>query len=278
VQRSKNGDTVGAILMTPSNDWEEFTKFALALAEAAGRAILPHFRQDLAVDVKPHYGWDPVTEGDKAGERAIRKLIEERYPDHGINGEEYGMKPARAPYTWVLDPIDGTRGFVLGMPTWTTLIGLTFEDRPIVGVMSQPFVGEAFYGNPRGAWHARGGKTKSLRTRNSIKLSDAMAATTSPEQYRSDSDMQAFARLSQRVKMMRYGGDAYFYAVLAAGHLDIAMDAGLQPYDIAALIPIIAGAGGVIGSWSGTNPAQGGDVIAAGSQALLEEALAAMMS
>ncbi len=264
--------------MIPPEGWAEYTAFSLALAEAAGRAILPHFRQNLAVDVKPHYGWDPVTEGDKAGERAIRDMIERRFPDHGINGEEYGIKTGRAPFTWVLDPIDGTRGFVLGMPTWTTLIGLTFEDKPVVGVMSQPFVGETFYGNPDGAWHARGGKTTLLTSRQAVGLQDAMAATTSPEQYRLDSDRLAFARLSERVKMMRYGGDAYFYAVLAAGHLDIAMDAGLQPYDIAALVPIIRGAGGVIGSWSGTDPTQGGNVIAAGSQALLDEALAAMAS
>jgi myo-inositol-1(or 4)-monophosphatase len=262
--------------MTTTDSWLEYTSFALALAEAAGRAILPHFRQELAVDVKPHYGWDPVTEGDKAGERAIRTMIEQHFPDHGINGEEYGLKPGRSPLTWVLDPIDGTRSFVLGMPTWTTLIGLTFEGKPVVGVMNQPFVGESFYGNPDGAWHVRGSNITTLKSRQGVGLQEATAATTAPEQYRTDSDKHAFTRLSQRVKMMRYGGDAYFYAVLAAGHLDIAMDAGLQAYDIAALIPIIAGAGGVIGSWNGGDPAQGGNVIAAGSQALLDEALQAM--
>jgi myo-inositol-1(or 4)-monophosphatase len=262
--------------MAKPPDHTELTAFALELAQVAGAAILPYFRQALEIESKPHYSWDPVTEGDRAGERAIRRLIEHRFPDHGIHGEEYGIKEGRAPFTWVLDPVDGTRAFVLGMPTWTTLVGLAFEGKPIIGVMSQPFVGEAFYGNPAGAWHTRGGASTPLKSRTGRNLRDAMAATTAPEQYRSEADSFAFSKLTAKVKMMRYGGDAYFYALLAAGHLDIAMDAGLQPYDIAALIPIIHGAGGVIGSWTGTDPSRGGNVIAAGSEALLAEALEAM--
>ncbi len=139
--------------MTAQN-WTELTQFALELARASAEVILPFFRQDLEIDVKSGALWDPVTEGDRAGERIMRAMIEKRYPDHGIHGEEYGIKPARSGLTWVLDPVDGTRAFISGMPTWATLIGLTYEDKPMVGVMNQPFVGETFHGQippmPRG--------------------------------------------------------------------------------------------------------------------------------
>ena len=149
-------------------DWAELTRFAIALAEASAEAILPYFRQNTHVEVKDGPVWDPVTEGDRAGERAIRAMIEERYPDHGILGEEYGMKEARSPFTWVLDPVDGTRSFVCGMPTWATLIGLSFEGKPALGLMNQPVVGDMFYGNPQGAWHDHRGRTAPIATRKGI--------------------------------------------------------------------------------------------------------------
>lgn len=262
--------------MSVEPDWTHLTDFALELARASGVAILPYFRQNTAVEAKPHHSWDPVTEGDKAGERAIRQLIEEHFPEHGIHGEEYGRKEARSPFTWVLDPVDGTRAFVCGMPTWTTLIGLTYEGRPRLGIMNQPFVGELFLGTPSGAWNIHGKRRTALKVRPCASVREATAGTTSPEQYRQESDAAGFRRLASTVKMMRYGGDAYFYSLLAAGHLDIAMDAGLQAYDIAALIPIIEGAGGVAGSWSGSDVRQGGNVICASSQHLLEAAVAIM--
>jgi myo-inositol-1(or 4)-monophosphatase len=220
--------------------------------------------------------WDPVTEGDKAGERVIRKMIEDRFPDHGINGEEYGVKEGKSGFEWVLDPIDGTRAFVSGMPTWATLIGLYFEGKPMVGVMNQPFVGDMFYGNPHGAWNNYRGTVEAIRTRQGVALANAAAGTTAPELHRSSKDQAAFQALRKKAKLMRYGGDAYFYALLAAGHMDIALDAGLQAYDIAALIPIIEGAGGAVGSWSGSVPAEGGNIICAGSAALLREAIEVM--
>ena len=259
-------------------DWTELTNFAVSLARASEAEILPYFRRNTAIEVKPHVEWDPVTEGDRAGERIIRKLIEARFPDHGINGEEYGIKEGKSGFTWVLDPIDGTRSFVCGMPTWATLIALYAEGKPVIGVMNQPFVGDLFYGNPEGAWNNYRGTIEPVRTRKDVKLADAAAGTTAPELYRSERDQRAFQNLRKAVKLMRYGGDAYFFSVLAAGHLDIAMDAGLQPYDIGALIPIIEGAGGAVGSWSGSFPAEGGNIICAGSQALLEAAIAVMKS
>ena len=257
-------------------DWTELTRFAQALANAAAGEILPWFRRNAAVDVKDGPVWDPVTEGDRAGERIIRAMIEERYPDHAIHGEEYGIKEGRSGFTWILDPVDGTRAFVCGMPTWSTLIGLNLDGKPRIGVMNQPFVGDMFYGNPEGAWLNHRGVSQPLRTRTGVRLKDAAAGTTAPELYRTEQHRLAFDRLNAKVKMTRYGGDAYFYALLAAGHLDIALDAQLQPYDIAPLLPIVMGAGGAVAEWTGGDPARGGNVITAGSAALLEEALAAM--
>ncbi|NJM30321.1 MAG: histidinol-phosphatase [Rhizobiales bacterium] len=262
--------------MTATPDWSELSRFAITLARASEAEILPHFRKNAAVDVKSGPIFDPVTEGDRAGERMIRKMIEETYPDHGILGEEYGEKPSRSGFTWVLDPVDGTRAFICGMPTWATLIALTYEGEPRLGVMNQPYVGDLFYGTPEGAWLIYGGETKPIRARQGIALKDATAGTTAPELYRKPKDAAAFSRLQKAARLMRFGGDAYFFAVLAAGHLDIALDAALQSYDIAALIPIIRGAGGAVGSWDGGDPAKGGNVITAGSQTLLDEAIAVM--
>ncbi|PZF78649.1 histidinol-phosphatase [Aestuariivirga litoralis] len=257
-------------------DWAELTRFAIALAEASADAILPYFRRNTAVDVKDGPVWDPVTEGDRAGERAIRALIERHYPDHGILGEEYGVKHGRSPFTWVLDPVDGTRAFVSGMPTWATLIGLTFEGSPVLGLMNQPVVGDMFHGNPEGAWHSYRGDVSPIRVRRGVPLARATVGTTAPELYRSAEDQRRFQDLRARAQLTRYGGDSYFFCLMAAGHIDIAMDCGLQPYDIAPLLPIVTGAGGVAAEWTGGDVAKGGNVITAGSQPLLEEALAIM--
>jgi histidinol phosphatase-like enzyme (inositol monophosphatase family) len=261
--------------MSKSTSWSDLTDFACHLAHAAGEAILPHFRKNAPIDVKQHASWDPVTEGDRAGERAMRALIETHYPSHGIIGEEYGEKSSDNEFTWILDPVDGTRAFVIGLPTWTTLIGLYQNGVPKLGVMCQPFIGDMFYGTPEGAWLNHRGNIEKLHVRPAVPLSNAAVGTTTPHLYK-DADHDGFERLRRAAKVTRYGGDAYFFSLLAAGHLDIAMDAGLQVYDIAALIPIINGAGGVVGSWSTNDVTQGGHVLAASSQALLEEAQAIM--
>ena len=263
-------------MITP--DWAELTRFAIALAEASAREILPYFRRNTAVDVKDGPVWDPVTEGDRAGERIIRQMIEERYPDHGIHGEEYGIKEGRSPFTWVLDPVDGTRSFVCGMPTWATLIGLSYEGRPAVGLMNQPVVGDMFYGSPEGAWHDYRGQTSHIATRKGVTLARASVGTTAPELYRSDENQRRFQALRARAQLTRYGGDAYFFCMMASGHIDIAMDCGLQPYDITPLLPIVTGAGGYAAEWTGGDLAKGGNVITAGSRALLDEALAIMQA
>ncbi len=258
-----------------SSELQVLTQFALDLSQAAAKEILPHFRQNAAVEVKAARDWDPVTEGDRAGERAIRHLIERHYPQHGIIGEEYGTKTGSSGFTWVLDPIDGTRAFVIGLPSWATLIGLYLDGKPLLGVMCQPFVGDTFYGNPEGAWLDHRGVTQAIKVGPGRSLGDCLVGTTSPYLYR-DEAAAPFERLRHVAKTVRYGLDCYAYALLAAGHLDIAMDPALQIYDIAALIPIVTGAGGVVGSWSGNDPAQGGNVLCASSQKLLDEAIAVM--
>jgi myo-inositol-1(or 4)-monophosphatase len=264
----------GESAMKPA-ELTDLTSFAIALAEAAGHAILPHFRANAPIDVKAAENWDPVTEGDRAGERAIRELIERHYPAHGIIGEEYGTKAGTSGLTWILDPVDGTRAFVIGLPTWATLIALYADGKPVLGVMSQPFVGDLFYGNREGAWHAHRGTRSAIRVAPNRRLSESMAGTTSPHLYKGK-DAAAFERLRGAAKHVRYGLDSYSFSLLAAGHLDIAMDPILQIYDIAALIPIMEGAGGVVSSWTDNDPSQGGNVIAASSRQLLDEALSVM--
>jgi histidinol phosphatase-like enzyme (inositol monophosphatase family) len=263
--------------MTVPN-WTELTQFALELAQASAKEILPFFRRDIQIDVKSGARWDPVTEGDRAGERIMRSLIEARYPEHGINGEEYGIKASRSGFTWVLDPVDGTRAFISGMPTWATLVGLNFEDRPVVGVMNQPFVGETFYGNPEGAWSLHQGMSRKLKTRAARPLAQAIFTTTAPDLYRSADEKDVLKRLSEATQLTRFGGDAYFFCVLAAGQVDLALDAHMEPYDIAPLMPIIEGAGGIVTTWEREPAAKGGNVIAASSTLLYEEALAVIRS
>lgn len=260
--------------MPQAVDWPELTAFALELARVSAAEILPFFRRDNRVDVKSGAVWDPVTEADRAGERAMRALIERRYPDHGILGEEYGVKESRSGFVWVLDPVDGTRAFICGMPTWGTLIGLNFEDAPAIGVMNQPFVGETFHGNPQGAWSTHSGDTRKLQVRAARPLAEAILTTTAPELYRSQYEKDVLAKLTEAARLTRYGGDAYFFCLMAAGQIDVAMDAQMETYDIAPLVPIIRGAGGMVQTWTRGDASRGGNVIATSAQSLMDEALA----
>ena len=262
--------------MTTPNDaaWAEYVAFAEALTAAAGRESLPHFRTRPDMTNKLTEGFDPVTEADRAGERVMRAMIEKTYPDHGIIGEEYGIKEARSGFTWVLDPIDGTRSFVTGMLSWTTLVGLSFEGEPMVGVMSQPYVGERFVGSPAGAVLKTQAGERSIRVQPAARLSEAIGTTTAPGLYRSPRQQDFLARMHETLRFMRYDGDAYFFSLLAAGQIDIALDSGLEIYDIAPLVPIIRGAGGIVSRWDRKPPQLAGDIIAAASEELYEEALA----
>lgn len=251
----------------------DFAGFVDRLANASGEAILPFFRTSLAVEDKDRSGgFDPVTAADKAAESVMRSLIRETFPDHGIIGEEHGSHATDAEYVWVLDPIDGTRSFILGMPIWGTLIGLTRRGAPCFGHMHQPFIGESFTGDgARSTYRGRGGDRR-LRARACGRLQDAMMMSTAPSMF-DEEERAAFERVAGDVRLMRWGGDCYAYAMLAAGHLDLVVESDLKPFDIVALIPIIEGAGGVVTTWDGGPASQGGRIIAAGDRRVHEQAM-----
>lgn len=252
----------------------EYLDFACRLARLAGEAILPQFRRPLGVDnKKAGTDYDPVTEADRASERAMREAIRKRYPAHGILGEEFGYESGDG-LTWVLDPIDGTRGFVMGLLHWGTLVALFDGQRPVVGVIHQPVLGESFAGDGATATYTRGGERRALATRPCADLGEALAGTTAPDMFRTDRQTRGFERIRQVTRGMRYGTDCYLYAMLAMGLADLVIESSLKPYDVQALIPVVEGAGGVITDWDGGNPAMGGDVLATGDPKLHELALA----
>jgi myo-inositol-1(or 4)-monophosphatase len=240
-----------------------FASFVDALATASGDTILPFFRTALAVENKKAGGFDPVTAADRAAETAMRSLIRESFPEHGILGEEYGSEHTDAEYVWVLDPIDGTKSFISGMVAWGTLIGLMRFGEPVYGMMHQPFTRERFSGDS-GAAHYRGpAGDRDLRVRACDSLSDALLFTTSPLLMNA-ADRARFKKVEDKVKLSRYGGDCYAYCMLAAGQIDLVIETELKPHDVVALIPIITGAGGIITTWE-NGPAQaGGRVVVAG--------------
>lgn len=249
--------------------------FALTLADAAARIALPLFRSvELGTDNKLAQGFDPVTEADKGAERAIRERITADYPDHGIIGEEYGEHQPDADYVWVLDPIDGTRAFISGLPLWTTLIGLRYKGRPLLGLISQPFLKEVFLGSPLGSRLITPDGETPLKTRQGVGLPQALFGTTDPNLFSGD-EVAAVANLRKAARLTRYGCDAYAFAMVAQGTMDAAFETGLKAWDIDAIIPVIENAGGVVSDWRGDSVGnEGGQVLAAGSKALLDEALA----
>jgi myo-inositol-1(or 4)-monophosphatase len=242
----------------------DFAAFVDQLAAVSGDAILPFFRTTLSVENKSRgANFDPVTEADRAAETAMRTLIRRNFPDHGIVGEEFGNERTDAEYVWVLDPIDGTKSFISGMPAWGTLIALTRAGDPVYGMMHQPFTAERFTGDG-GASHYRGpAGERALRVRRCAGLSGAILMTTSPR-LMSESDRRLFGRVEEVVRLSRYGGDCYAYCMLAAGHVDLVIETELKPYDILPLMPIIAGAGGIVTAWDGGAAKSGGRIIAAG--------------
>lgn len=244
------------------------------LAEAAARETLPRFRSALIVENKAQAtGFDPVTEADRAAERVIRALIEKRFPDHGIQGEEADDKPGNSRYAWIIDPIDGTRSFMSGMPTWGTLIGLLDDDVPRFGMMSQPYVGERFIGGDGTAELVTADGTSHISCRPAPGVNDATLFATSPDMFSAGPEREAFDRLAARTRLARFGADCYGYCLLAAGHVDLVVEASLAYHDIAPLIPIVEAAGGVVSDWSGAPVRSGGQVVAAASDELLTAAL-----
>jgi myo-inositol-1(or 4)-monophosphatase len=252
----------------------DFTAFIGRLATASGETILPFFRTSLSIDNKsgaPH-DFDPVTEADRAAEAVMRRLIKANFPQHGIVGEEFGSEREDAEYVWVLDPIDGTKSFISGFPIWGTLIALLHKGTPVFGMMHQPFIGERFSGDSGSAHYSGSAGDRRLSVRRCGSLRDATMFTTSPL-LMNPPDRAAFARVEQAVRLTRYGGDCYSYCMLAAGHLDLVIETELKPYDIAALIPIITGAGGVVTTWDGKPAQSGGRIVAAGDPRVHDAAI-----
>lgn len=251
----------------------ELLSVANELAEVAREATLAHFRtRSLDINSKSAIRFDPVTEADRAAERAMRAILASRRPQDGILGEEFGPVAGSSGLTWVLDPVDGTRAFLSGTPTWGVLIGLRDQHGVRLGVIDQPYTAERFVGGlgmarldgPRGAMP--------LQTLSPRPLSEAVLFTTFPE-VGTEAEARAFHRLAGRVRLTRYGLDCYAYALLALGQIDLVVEAGLQPYDIVAPIGVIEAAGGIVTDWTGGPALDGGRVLAAANREIHAAAL-----
>lgn len=242
-------------------------EFFRQIAAAAATETLPRFRRFGDVVNKVEGGFDPVTEADRQAEQAIRALIKAEHPGHGILGEEFGAENATSDHVWVVDPIDGTRSYISGIPLWGTLVGLTHKGDAVAGMMAQPFVGELFYATGGEAWYEGPAGSQRLAARTTTSLAEATLCTTTPALFRGDR-REAYDRLEKAVRLPRYGTDCYAYAMLAAGNVDLVVEVGLQSYDVVALIPIIEAAGGVITEWSGGPAEDGGAIVAAATPEL----------
>ena len=255
---------------------EALIAFGQETLVAAGRIAARRFRAPGTVENKlAGQGFDPVTEADRAVEACIRERIAARYPRHGIIGEEFGEDGAGAAWSWIIDPIDGTRAFLAGLPTWGCLLGLLREGEPIAGFMHQPVVGETFCGDGQRAWVTQGGERRFIRARADAALPDAILCATHPAMF----DAAALARfeaLAARARLLRYGGDCYNYCMLAHGLVDLVIEDDLRAYDILPLTPIVRGAGGCVTDINGAPPRGGRLVVAAANERLHALALGAM--
>lgn len=258
---------------------EKLIVFAGRLADASGAVIRPFFRQRIEVTHKPGVrAFDPVTEADKGGERAIRAIIERDRPDDGILGEEYGEKPGKNGLRWVLDPVDGTRAFITGRHEWGSLIALEENDVPVLGIIDQPVLGERYLGVNGRSHLLEGEKRTPLKVRECPDIKDAVLCATDPSVYFSSQQQAAFARVRAHVRMTRFGGDCYLFAALALGFVDIVIEAGFNRWDVAALIPLVEGAGGIITDWSGDDCRDGKTILACGDARVHEEAIKLLKS
>lgn len=237
------------------DDLASFEPLLIALHKAAAAETLPRFRSALAVEDKGAAntvggGFDPVTEADRGAERAIRRLIAEHHPDHGVIGEEEGEDRPDADWTWVIDPVDGTRAFVSGLPMWVTLIGLNWRGRPVLGSIGQPYIGELFIGHAGGSRLLSRGGERPIRAR-ARPLAEATLAATDPHAYFEGAELEAWTALRRKARLVRLGGDGYLFALAALGGVDLVVETGLKRWDIEPCIPVVEGAGGVVTDWAG---------------------------
>ncbi len=255
-------------------DAPEFVRFFHNLADLSAEAIMPLFRN--AIDVQHKAGvhsFDPVTQADRAGEEVIRAALQKAYPSHGIIGEEFGAENENAEFVWVIDPIDGTRSFIAGVPVWGTLIGLYKGGKPFMGMMNQPFTQERYWSDSERSFYAYLGKEKTVKTRSIASLDQAILLSTGLDFFPEDYERQLFEKVQSQARLTRFSYDCYAYCMLASGHVDLVVEAGLNIYDIAALIPVVENAGGMITNWQGGDASQGGQIIASGCAAIHEQAL-----
>jgi histidinol phosphatase-like enzyme (inositol monophosphatase family) len=255
----------------------DLVSVAHEMAEAGRKAILPHFRSvGLTADSKETVRFDPVTVADRAAEVAMRAVLAQRRPQDAILGEEMGQQGGSSGLTWVLDPIDGTRAFLAGMPTWGVLIAVAGTGmRPLYGLIDQPYIAERFEGGLGLARMQGPGGSRALATRPARPLDECIIMSTFPE-VGSAEEGAAFHRLASQCRLTRYGADCYAYALLAAGHIDLVVEAGLQTYDVQAPIAVIEAAGGVVTDWTGARADMGGRLLAASSPEVHAAALAAL--
>lgn len=264
--------------MQDSNyDLEKLRRFAERLADEARKQTLPRFRMGGAIFNKAGAGFDPVTDADREAERKLREIVSAQYPSHGVIGEEFSSHNADAEWRWVIDPVDGTRAFVCGIATWTTLIALERGARPVIGVIDQPFTNERWIGAAGEAYFRSGSSQIKCRTSGVRTLSEARVSTTDPRHtgYFSAAEAEAFGEVADAARFARFSLDAYAYGLLALGELDLVIESSLKHHDIAALIPVVEGAGGVLTDWRGAPPGSDdrGRVIAAASSELHSAAL-----
>ena len=255
--------------------FDEFAEFAHCLADAADAETLPRFRQPIGIDHKDGKGFfDPVTDADRRAEAAIRALIDREYPDHAILGEEYGITEGTSGHEWVIDPIDGTRSYIGGIPLWTTIIGLKIDGVPAFGMVTQPFTGERFWGGAGTARMSTRGEERAISTRDCASLDTAILMTTTPFLFDEPDLRERYQAVEGACRLPRYGGDGYAYCMIAAGQIDLVVEAGLAPYDIVGLIPVIEAAGGLVTTWDNGPAGNGGRIVAAGDAWVHAEARA----
>ncbi len=238
---------------------------------------MPFFRSANEVEHKAGvHEFDPVTQADRAGEEVIRKALKATYPGHGIIGEEFGSENEAAEFVWVIDPIDGTRSFISGVPVWGTLIGLYRDSKPFMGMMNQPFTQERYWSDGAKSFYSWQGSEQVIKARAATSLDQAILLSTGVDFFPQDSERAAFEKVQSSVRLTRFSYDCYAYCMLASGHVDLIVEAGLNIYDIAALIPVVENAGGIVTDWNGGDPSQGGQIIASGCKAIHEQALAVL--
>lgn len=247
------------------------------LADAAATLTAPLFAAGAPAESKSADRFDPVTQADRDAEALMRALLAELRPEDGVEGEEMAPKPALGPWSWTLDPVDGTRAFIAGAPVWTTLIAASFEGVPVVGVIDQPVLGRRFLGAGGRAWEEGPAGVTALRVRPCARLVEAVVSTTDPFLFAA-AEAAAFEQVRRAARLARYGCDAFAYAMVAAGRIDLVIESGLKRWDVAALVPVIEGAGGVLSDWRGRRaPAwAGGQVVAAGDARVREQAMVAL--